>query len=475
MTDHIIKSGVKDNHSSAKAYSGEVSPFISEELEQNALLGSFDQIPHFEFTCAPLMTRPKDSGRRVILDLSYGDFSLNKATDRFNFDDKPFSLKLPSLDQLLPDLEKWGSDARLFKLDISRAFRNVRVDPGDAIHLGIKWENKYYIDKNLAFGAMHGTAIFERILDLIRFILAKQGIRVWNYIDDIYAVCHKNTAQMAFEKLIQMVKQIGLPINNSKLFSPTTELAILGITVNVEQRTFSIPPEKLEEISSICCEMLLRDQVSKRELQSLVGKLLYISRCVRGSRGCLNRMLQLLRDHHQLNRVTLPREFQMDLLWFLKLLHSFNGVVVFRRNPVSQVVHVDATLTRVGGIWGSRAYTAEIPYDISSHASITHLEMYNIVIALRVWAHEWQNSVISIKCDNESAVSVYNSGKTRGTFLNLCLYELWLLICKYNIDLHVSHIKGKDNVLADALSRNKLEKVGPVTWENMTDSLYMSL
>ena len=81
-----------------------------------------------------------------------------------------------------------------------------------------------------------------------------------------------------------------------------------------------------------------------------MGKLLYISRCVCGSCGCLNRMLQLLCDHHQSNRVIPPREFQMDLLWFLKLLNSFNGVVVFRRDPISQVVHVDATLTRVGGI-----------------------------------------------------------------------------------------------------------------------------
>ena len=226
----------------------------------------------------------------------------------------------------------------------------------------------------------------------------------------------------------------------------------------------------------MCCEMLLRHQMSKRELQSLVGKLLYISTCVRGSRACLNRMLQLLRDNHQSSRVTLTQEFQMDLLWFVKLLNSFNGVVAFRRSPVSQVVHVDATLTRVGGIWGSCAYTAEIPHDISSNASITHLEMYNIVIALRLWAHEWQDSVISLKCDNESAVSVCNSGKTRDSFLNLCLYELWLLICKYNIDLRVSHIRGKDNVIADALSRNNLQKVGPVTWEQMTDSLlYMSL
>ena len=384
--DRLIKSNAEDNHSSAKAYPKEVTQFIQEELSHDALFGPFDQIPHPAFTWAPLMTRPNGSGRRIILDLSYGDFSLNKATHKNCFDGDPFTLKLPSLDHLLPDLERWGADARLFKLDISRAFRNVRVDPGDAIHLGIKWKDNYYIDKNLAFGAVHGTAIFERISNLIRYILAKQGFKVLNYIDDIYAVCHKDTAQTAYETLISVVKKIGLPINISKLFSPSTDLSILGISVNVSKRTFSVPSDKLEEILSLCYEMLLRDHMSKRELQSLLGKLLYISRCVRGSRIFLNRMLQLLRNHHSTNRIVLTREFQCHLLWFAKFLRYFNGVVTFRRGPVSQTVYVDATLTRIGGIWGSRAYTAEIPFDILFQASITHLEMYNIIIALKVWA-----------------------------------------------------------------------------------------
>ena len=466
-----IKSNAQDNHASAKAYAGAVSQFIQEELDHKALFGPFSTSPHPAFTWAPLMTRPKGSGRRVILDLSYGDHSVNKATHKDSFDGSPFALKLPSLDHLIPDLEKWGSNARLFKLDISRAFRNVRVDPGDAIHLGMKWQDKYYIDKNLAFGAVHGTAIFERISDLIRFILAKQSIKVWNYIDDIYAVSHRDTADAAYETLISVVKNIGLPINVEKLFSPTVELSILGILVNVNTRTFSIPPAKLCETSLVCRQMLLRDQMSKNELQSLLGRLLYISRCVWGSRIFLNRMLQLLRDYHHVTQIPLSRDFHHDLLWFMRLLKTFNGVVVFRRSKVAQTVYVDATLTRIGGIWGSRAYTAEIPSDIASQVSISHLEMYNIVIAMRLWAQHWENAVICVKCDNESAVSACNSGKTRDTFLNLCLYELWLVISKYNIDLRVSHIKGKDNTIADALSRNRIQQVGTVTWESITENL----
>ena len=147
------------------------------------------------------MTRPKGSGRRIILDLSYGEGSVNKATDRDLFDGKPFKLKLPSLDALLTILERLGPDARLWKVDISRAFRNVRVDPRDAIHLGIMWQGQCYIDKNLTFGALHGTAIFECITNFIRFILAKQGIQILNYIDDIYVCCHKDVPQQGFEAL----------------------------------------------------------------------------------------------------------------------------------------------------------------------------------------------------------------------------------------------------------------------------------
>ena len=102
--------------------------------------------------------------------------------------------------------------------------------------------------------------------------------------------------------------------------------------------------------------------------------------------------------------------------------------------------------------------------------SITHYEMYNITVALKVWARRWQNRVVCIFCDNLGAVTVAQTGKTRDVFLNACLHALWLTAARFNIQLRVMHIPGKDNVLADALSREKVPAPGEYIWEHVTDS-----
>ena len=88
----------------------------------------------------------------------------------------------------------------------------------------------------------------------------------------------------------------------------------------------SIPPEKLTNISQICREWQHKKFCSKRDLQSLLGSLLYVSKCVKHSRMFLSRMLNTLRDHHSRDMITLNDEFQKDIHWFNVFLHSFNGV-----------------------------------------------------------------------------------------------------------------------------------------------------
>ena len=82
-----------------------------------------------------------------------------------------------------------------------------------------------------------------------------------------------------------------------------------------------------------------------------------------------------------------------------------------------------------------------------------HLEILNIIVALKVWATHWANRRIRIHCDNMAVVEVLNSGRARDPTLALIARNIWLICAIFHIQIVVVHIPGQSNVLADLLSR----------------------
>ena len=79
--------------------------------------------------------------------------------------------------------------------------------------------------------------------------------------------------------------------------------------------------------------------------------------------------------------------------------------------------------------------------------------MVNIIIAVKLWGHQWKNKKVSIKTNNMAVVQVCTNGYTRDMTLATYVRNLWLITAKYDIELVVTHIKGKENIMADTLSR----------------------
>ena len=93
-------------------------------------------------------------------------------------------------------------------------------------------------------------------------------------------------------------------------------MVCLGILIDTKTRTMSVSPEKLENIIHMCTDWQNKKYCTKRELQSLLGSLLYVSKCVRPARTFLNRMLQVLRSMGGNSSTKLTVEFSKDLKWF---------------------------------------------------------------------------------------------------------------------------------------------------------------
>ena len=93
-------------------------------------------------------------------------------------------------------------------------------------------------------------------------------------------------------------------------------------------------------------------------------------------------------------------------------------------------------------------------YPISGfQLKIVHLEMFNILLALRIWGDFWRHSSVSLFCDNLAVVQLVENSKTKDPFLAACIHNIWLINATLDINLEISHVRGVDNDIADLLSR----------------------
>ena len=76
---------------------------------------------------------------------------------------------------------------------------------------------------------------------------------------------------------------------------------------------------------------LTRQSCTKRQLLSLIGKLVFVSQVVKSGRTFVQRMIQLSKKACFLHsHVKLSREFKLDVEWWLKYLSVWNGISWFK-------------------------------------------------------------------------------------------------------------------------------------------------
>ena len=258
------------NHTSAIEHEQHIDQYIAEELKYGALYGPFEDTP-IPVHVSPLMTRAKQNSdkRRTIVDLSWPtNASVNAAVQKNVYLGSHFILKYPSLDDITRDLRKLGPGALIYKVDISRAFRHICIDPGDIDLLGIRHKS-LFLDGSLPFGFRLGSGNFERCSDAIRYIMKNFGHNALIYIGLPSKIYH------SYYQLLSLLEELGLEISQSKLVSPSTSVVCLGIQVNTVAHTLSIPDEKLAEIKQLCEQWVHKKNCTKNQLQSLLGSLLY--------------------------------------------------------------------------------------------------------------------------------------------------------------------------------------------------------
>ena len=205
--------------------------------------------------------------------------------------------------------------------------------------------------------------------------------------------------------------------------------------------------------------MVGKTNFNKRELQQLLGKMAFITACVRPGHAFSCRLINALRTcfaspRHQLFPVSnVTRE---DLVWWKFFLQHYNGVsVIPTAITVSdpELFACDACLDACGAVCFGEFFHAKFPPFIASqHLNINQLELLTILVCLKLWQDRLCGSQVVILTDNQVSVNALNNQRSSSPFMQRCLHELWLLLSLNNICLSARHISR-----ADTLSRFHLD------------------
>ncbi len=468
------------HHQTALSFPDHIDKYIAKEQQAGALCGPFEVKPFGPwFTTSPMLTRPKKSSinRRVIIDLSWpkGE-SVNDGVRPQSYLSEDFKLQLPSADLVAQQLRRHGKGAFMFSHDLQRAYGQLRTCPLDWPLLGVEWGKRYFFHTSPPFGARVGTFCAQRTALAVCYMAEKADpSSLMVFVDDFLGIkSTKEAAQESSERLSSKLKKVGLVEATEKRQPPSQVATWIGIQFNSLDMTMKMPADKVKETLLLVQEWARKTSASKRELQHLLGKLNWMSQCVRPGRLFVSRMLHTLRQAYHQKRVQLSDEFRADLAWWLEFLPDFNGVSCLEEPSSHFDVREDACLTGAGGTIGtsgqrsvSQYYGTTFPeHTLKKSWPITQLEALNCLAALRLWSHQLAHSHVRLKCDNAAAVSVLQSGRGLDPTLLAIAREVWLLQARHQFTISVNHCPGRLMVAPDALSRRHL-RASPVA--NITE------
>lgn len=470
------------NHKGATEYQTLIDKYIKQELLSGATIGPFDCNPlNRDLFISPLNSVPKKDSldRRVILDLSYPrNRSVNDSIPKGEYLGVDIELSYPSVDDLAQLIRSLGKGCLLYKRDLRKAYRQIPIDPGDIHLLAYTWENKIYIDRNAPMGLRTAALMCQRLTSAISYIHYKCGFQCVNYVDDLAGAAPSEFAQEAFQNLGNIIRDAGLKESGEKACPPSVCMEFLGIEFDTLKMECRISSQRLLEIKELLNKWLGKKSATKVQLQSLIGSLQFIGKCVAPGRVFIGRMLETLRKLKcQYHKFKLKCEFKKDLLWWQRFLCKYNGISIIPEQlwcKPDKVLSTDACLEGCGGVCENEYFHVMYPEEIKRQKlSINALEMLTVTVALKLWSKNLHGKRLLIYCDNLMCVNAINTGKVKDSFLLLNLREQRFLCAVHEYELKAVHLPGCENRLPDSLSRWSLSDKYKNIFYDLTKNMNM--
>ena len=482
----------KRNHPSALRKEEDVEHYIEQELAYGSLVGPIPKNVPFQTFASPLRLVPKQNSKigRCITDCLQCGAGINSWIPPRWHRGEYFEMRLPTINHIIAAVHRCrqkhpGKKVVIFKVDLARYYRNFLVDPTQTPFLVIEWKGKRYMDRSLSFGNRRSMLCAQRSSNALSWVYRTQvppspGVpnagascshstdcscgdnELSPYVDDLVGVSPADEADRLFNCLLDIVRNVGLMPSQTPghIVSPTDVCIVLGFLINLRVNTIAIPEEKLRSIIELLTQWSTKTSATKRQIQSLTGKILFCSKVIRSGKLHLNRMLRNQSEAIALDiPVLLSHDFQTDVQWWLDNCSSWNGISFMEFCPGGEI-SVDAAskgidgLASIGGFnfMSNQFFKSVVPPELQSW-HISNLELLAVLVAARLWHKQWAGMEITGLTDSSATHNLLSYGKSKIDLRLAMARTFSTMEHRWKFLWRSKWISTHDNILADAASR----------------------
>ncbi len=322
-------------------------------------------------------------------------------------------------------------------------------------------------DKCLPFGLSSACSIFQRVSDaLAHLVSSKTDNPVVNYLDDFFFADQSyTTCKEQLDTFTRTMDTVGFPWAPEKTALPAQEMEFLGLGLNSKKQTITIPEDKIKKTKTLIEDFLQHRTRRVKQCQALAGTLNFLSKAIVPGRAFTRRLYDAIPknrvpDHH----VNVSAAVKKDLTVWLQMIAASDCHRPFMDFTVQKAeslgIYTDASGSAelgLGCVWQNPWISLQWPSGYIRKPgvlpSIAFLELYAIAVAVLKWGHTVANMRVQLESDNQSAVAMVNNNTSKCPHCMVLVRHIVLHSMKYNFRIFAEYKPGKDNILADSLSR----------------------
>lgn len=365
---------------------------------------------------------------------------------------------LPNITEILDQLGK----AKYFStLDLTSGFHQIPMEEVDTEKTAFSTPYGHFEYTRMPFGLKNAPACFQRLMNTV--LAGLQGIKCFVYLDDI--VVYGQNLEEHNNKLIEVLEQLrkaNLKLQPDKCEFLRKEVNYLGHVIT--DKGVKPDPKKIQSIVE------MQAPVNTKGIKSFLGMIGYYRKFIRDFSRFAEPMTRLLKK-------------DVEFIWGQEQQNSFQKLKeLITKYPILQypdfskpfIITTDASNRGIGAVLSQEFNGKDLPIHFASRTlnksetsySTTEKECLAIVWATKQFRPYIYGTKFVIMTDHRPLTWLFQV-KDPGSRL-----VRWRLKLE-EFDYTIVYKKGKENVVADELSRNVriTEQEKEETWQDLLSLL----